>query len=207
MKPKRGFDPAALSPEKRALIEKLLRKKGVAAGASTAIPRRPAGVDPPLAYLQEGLWFLDQLNPGLLTYNMWVSLHMIGPLDEDAIAAAIEEIVRRHDILRTRYPDSDGVPRQEVDPALRIPLELTLPPAGVEEGAWREEAHERMQVMLVEPYDLATGPLSRARLIRLARQEHVLLFLVHHIAFDGLSKGVFARELTQLYEAFARGDP
>ncbi len=202
MKPK--FDLQALSPEKRRLMDKLLEKQGVAPAGSGG-PILPRGGGPaPLSFLQEGMWFLDQLNPGSAHYNVPMAARLSGALDPEALQNALTAIVRRHESLRTRIRVLQGRPQQVVDPPADFPLPLTdlsaLPGEARRERAQRTAAEEARA-----PFDLETGPLARARLVRLSPEEHLLLITIHHIVTDGWSMGVLTRELAALYEAHTRG--
>jgi amino acid adenylation domain-containing protein/non-ribosomal peptide synthase protein (TIGR01720 family) len=155
----------------------------------------------PLSFAQERLWFLDRLEPGSTSYNIPARLRLDGPLDVDALERALREIVRRHEVLRTTFLTIDGRPQQLVHE--EIPLRLP-----VEEVAGREAAvAEAAAAEMAAPFDLARGPLVRARLLRLAPTAHVLLLTMHHIVSDGWTKGVLYRELGALYEAFRAGRP
>ncbi len=143
----------------------------------------------PLSYAQQGLWLLDQLNPGSVDYLVLTALRLRGPLDVPALETALSRIVERHEILRTRYaPDADGVPVQLVDPPAPIRL---VPETGDPQRVLADE--------LDRPVDLTSGPVLRARLLKIADDEHVLSLLVHHIAADGWSNGVLAAELDAAY--------
>ncbi|HEX8558916.1 MAG TPA: amino acid adenylation domain-containing protein, partial [Pyrinomonadaceae bacterium] len=160
----------------------------------------------PLSFAQQRLWFIDRLTLGSSFYNIPQALRLSGPLDAGALGRSLNEIVRRHEALRTSFADSGGRPVQVVhDPRpLGLPLaDLSgLPEPVREREALRlavEEAHR--------PFDLSAAPLMRAGLLRLGPQEHVLLVTTHHIVSDGWSMGVFVRELSALYGAFLRGEP
>jgi amino acid adenylation domain-containing protein len=183
-----------------ARVEELLRGEGE---ANTPPPlQRVAGSAVPLSFAQERLWFLDRLEPGTGTYNVVRELRLRGPLDVPALAAALTEIVRRHEPLRTRFETVDGEPVQIVLPSVEVPLPVA-------DLSSHPDAHaEAARLAAVEgrrPFDLRRGPLLRAALLRLAPEEHVLLLGVHHIAFDGWSLEVLRRELGALYAAFAAG--
>ena len=158
----------------------------------------------PLSFSQERFWFLDQLSPGSPFNNIPVALRIKGALDRAPLHQALSEIVRRHEILRAKFAVHHGQPSQSIAPH----LDLSLPIEDLTEmsGPMQEE-----QVRLLtsresrQPFDLATGPVIRVRLIRLSHTEHVLLLTVHHIAVDGWSMRLLARELVQLYEAFKNG--
>jgi amino acid adenylation domain-containing protein/non-ribosomal peptide synthase protein (TIGR01720 family) len=157
-----------------------------------------------LSFGQERLWFLEQLEPGGAAYAIPAALRLEGPLVIDALQRAIEEIVRRHETLRTTFSSIEGQPVAVVHEAARVPLPFTdlslLPPEEREISMRREIAIDSRR-----SFDLAAGPLLRARLLRLAPEEHVLVSAMHHIVSDGWSSNVFARELGVLYDAFAAG--
>ncbi len=178
-----------------------------------ALPRQVIGRSAfPLSFAQERLWFLDQLEPESSTYHITGAVDIVGRLKAPALAASIEEIVRRHEPLRTTF---SGMERVDDEPVQRIALPSTayLPElrqidlAGL--AARRRESQIR-QLMAVEaglPFDLQRGPLLRVTLIRLGEEQHRLLLTLHHIVSDGWSMGVFIRELTAVYAAFEAGLP
>jgi len=158
----------------------------------------------PLSFSQERLWFLDRLRPGSAVYNVSTAIRLGGALDARALERALGEIVRRHETLRTTLPEADGVPVQVVAPfaGFALPVEDLSPLGGAEReaAAWRRAADEAAL-----PFDLAAGPLFRARLLRLGAEEHVLLLTLHHVVSDGWSLGVFFGELSALYGAYREG--
>ncbi|MFL6195586.1 MAG: non-ribosomal peptide synthase/polyketide synthase [Thermoanaerobaculia bacterium] len=164
----------------------------------------------PLSFAQQRLWVLDRFEPGSTAYNMMAALRIRGPLRPAVLAAALEEIVRRHESLRTVFRLVDGEPAQVVLPALPgvlLPVAdlRALPAPAREEEAARLTAEEARR-----PFDLAAGPLLRTTLLALAgehREEHQLLLAMHHIVSDGWSVGVLVRELSALCNAFAAGAP
>ena len=161
---------------------------------------------PPLSYAQRRLWFLDRLAPGSNVYNICDLLPLPSPLDADALARALAELLRRHESLRTTFAEAaGGEPVQVIAPPR--PLELTL----VDLSALSDEECQAESARLTDeesrrPFDLASGPLLRTTLLRLSAEEHYLLLSVHHIVFDGWSLRVFADELSALYEAYAHGE-
>ncbi|HET7695315.1 MAG TPA: amino acid adenylation domain-containing protein [Vicinamibacterales bacterium] len=196
---------APLSDAKRALLEQRLR--GGAAARPAAIPRRSGAGPAALSFAQQRLWILDQLKPGSAAYNMPLALRFRGTLNAGALERTLNEIVRRHDVLRTTFPVEAGQPSQVAAPSLALsldPLDLTTFGAA---DAREAEAHRLAREEALLPFDLAVGPLVRARLLRLAPDDHVLLLTIHHIAADGWSLGVLTRELNALYPAFAAGRP
>ncbi|WP_164003052.1 non-ribosomal peptide synthetase, partial [Pyxidicoccus caerfyrddinensis] len=160
----------------------------------------------PLSFAQQRLWFLDQLVPGSALYNMPAPLRLEGTLDTAALERSLSELVRRHEVLRTSFPEEAGQPLQVIAPPAPLPLEcvdLSALPADAREA----EARRLIEAECRKPFSLAQGPLLRALLLKLANAEHVLLLNVHHIASDGWSVGVLAREVVALYEAFSQGRP
>ncbi|MFT3764376.1 MAG: amino acid adenylation domain-containing protein [Minicystis sp.] len=170
-------------------------------GAPPPLTRVPREGALPLSFAQERLWFLDQLDPDSTSYNIPARLRLTGQLDVPALERALREIVRRHEVLRTTFANAGGKPAQVIHEEASLRLE-------VEDVAGREEAvSEAAAAEMATPFDLAKGPLVRARLLRVAPNDHVLLLTMHHIVSDGWTKGVLYRELAALYEAFRAGRP
>jgi amino acid adenylation domain-containing protein len=160
----------------------------------------------PLSYAQQRLWFLDRLVPESPLYNMPGSLRITGDLSRVVLGRTLNEIVRRHESLRTVFRAGEAGPVQEIVPEIRltIPLvDLSALPAPVRAAL----ASRAKRAEAACPFDLAGGPLIRATLLRLAQQEHVLLVTLHHIVADGWSLGVLVSEFNALYEAFREGRP
>ena len=159
----------------------------------------------PLSFGQQRLWFVDQLEPGSVEYNVPVPLRLPGPVDVRALGAALAAVIRRHEVLRTRLAaGADGEPFQLIDPAARFPL----PVADVSGAADPSRAAEVLVAAdAVAPFDLAAGPVIRACLVRLAGDFHMLVLSVHHVVFDERSGRIFERELAALYPAFHAGQP
>ncbi|WP_052519231.1 amino acid adenylation domain-containing protein [Archangium violaceum] len=159
----------------------------------------------PLSSSQQRLWFIEQLAPGGFTYNVPLAARLKGRLDVAALERSLEALVRRHEALRTTFTLEDGQPVQRIAPE----AELTLPVESLEALAEEERAGAVPRLVEEEarrPFELEKGPLFRARLLRLAADEHVLLLSLHHIVCDGWSLEVMERELTALYGAYSRGE-
>ncbi|MFR9674188.1 amino acid adenylation domain-containing protein [Streptomyces sp. TR02-1] len=177
----------------------------LAAAADTAVRARPAlrraeRVGPlPLSYAQQRLWFLTDSADGATTYNSPYALRLRGVLDRECLAAALGDLIARHEVLRTVFPQSGGTPRQEV----------SAPPTGPYPLAVEECAAERLSDRLREAarhvFDLAVEPPFTARLLRCAPDEHVLVLVLHHIASDGWSREVLLRDLDTAYTARLAG--
>ncbi|MFD3658962.1 condensation domain-containing protein, partial [Streptomyces sp. NPDC058620] len=159
----------------------------------------------PLSFAQQRLWFLDQLEPGAVEYNMSTRLRLTGDIDLAALGAALDAIVVRHEVLRTRLvAGPDGVAHQVIDPPAPMPLPVLDLSGSMDPQA---AANDMFAKDTLTPFDLANGPLVRAMLTRLAPDEHVLSLVIHHVVFDEWSDRVFQRELSALYEAFQAGEP
>jgi hypothetical protein len=159
----------------------------------------------PTSFAQRRLWFVHQLEPESPSYNVTTALQLSGKLDVPALARSLATLVARHEALRTTFRLAEGEPVQVVAPEL--PLELPVTDRSAVPAADREDEVRRLiQEEVRRPFDLERGPLLRARLIRLAPDEHALILIVHHIVFDGWSAGVLSRELSECYRAFAAGE-
>ena len=159
----------------------------------------------PLSFAQQRLWFLDQLNPGNPFYSISQTMQLDFPIDSGVLTRALNEMVSRHDALRTTFHSVDGRPVQVVAPALALVVAvMDLRHLGPEAAA---RAREIATVEARTTFDLTRGPLLRVRLIRVGAARSVLTLTIHHIVSDGWSMEVFFKELATLYEAFARGKP
>ncbi|MFI5916524.1 amino acid adenylation domain-containing protein, partial [Dactylosporangium sp. NPDC051541] len=161
----------------------------------------------PLSFAQQRLWFLAQLEPGSVEYNTPILIGLTGPLDVAALAAALGGLVARHEVLRTRLvADVDGVPWQVIDPPAPFDLPVvdlsTARSSGVSGRRDPDAAvDEWVAADLAVPFDLASGPLFRASLLRLADDEHLIAIAMHHVVADEWSEGILRRELEALYAA------
>ncbi|KAB8141160.1 amino acid adenylation domain-containing protein [Chloroflexia bacterium SDU3-3] len=195
---------AELSPAKRELLaRRLAQKRG---DSARAIPRRAELASTPLSFAQERMWFMDQLMPGSALYTMAGVVRMVGPLDEAVLVRSMEQIALRHEVLRTTFREQGGAPIAVVAPALGMePLRHDL--RGLPEAERPAQAQRLMAEEVRRPFDLATGPLIRLTLLRLADEETLGLLTMHHIISDGWSTGVLFREFVAIYQAFAAGQP
>ncbi|MEH2110838.1 non-ribosomal peptide synthetase [Nostoc sp.] len=156
----------------------------------------------PTSFAQQRLWFLDQLAPGNPFYNVSTALHLTGSLNFTALKQTFNEIVRRHETLRTRFLMVEQQPVQAIAPSLTIPLPLI----DLRNFDSPERDTQVQQIVTQEaqhPFNLTTGPLLRVKLLQLDEAEYLLLLNLHHIVADGWSIGVLIRELGVLYKAFA----
>ncbi|HEX7239391.1 MAG TPA: non-ribosomal peptide synthase/polyketide synthase, partial [Longimicrobiaceae bacterium] len=174
--------------------------------AEAAEPGAVAEGEAPLSFAQERLWFLDRLMPGSAAYNLAGAIRLRGEVDAATLRRSLEEIVRRHETLRTVFAEVEGRPVQRVLPAGAVPLpavDLSRLDPGTREGAARRAAEAAARA----PFALEAGPPFRARLLRLGADEHLLVLVLHHIVGDGWSGGVLMREVGALYPALLAGEP
>ena len=158
----------------------------------------------PLSYAQQRLWFVEQLEPGTAAYNIPCALKLAGSLDRAALQRSLNEIVRRHETLRTSVIVHQDKPVQKIAPELELAVEerdLRDVPAGQRYN----EARRLIEAIARVPFDLSHAPLMRVVLLQLGESDHILLVVMHHIVSDGWSIGVMVREFCQLYEAYVNG--
>ncbi|NVJ02789.1 amino acid adenylation domain-containing protein, partial [Myxococcus sp. AM009] len=161
----------------------------------------------PLSFSQQRLWFLSQLQKGQAVYNVPFALKLSGALDVDVLRRTFAEVVKRHEVLRTAFTATEGLPTQQVQPAPEV-WDLPVEDLSALNGPARDaRVRHRMTEEAHFPFNLAVGPLLRTVLLRLDAEEHVLLLCLHHIASDGWSLGVLVREVAALYAAFSEGQP
>ncbi|HSK77547.1 MAG TPA: condensation domain-containing protein, partial [Thermoanaerobaculia bacterium] len=158
----------------------------------------------PLSFAQERLWFLDRLQPESSAYNMVEALRADGSLELPALEASLREVVRRHEVLRTRFADRNGEPVQEIVPAGDWGLAL-VDLSGLAEPSREAEVRQQVEREAARPFDLSQGRLLRCTVLRLGSREHVLVVNIHHIAADGWSVRLLVEEVEALYVA-ARSD-
>ncbi|MBN1203857.1 MAG: amino acid adenylation domain-containing protein [Myxococcaceae bacterium] len=196
---------AALSLERRLLLERRLRNRLVAARPDRISPRPRSDEPPPLSFAQERLWFLEQLAPGSPLYNIPAMLRL-GSIDVGALGHSIGEIVRRHESLRTTFTLLDGKPVQVIAPPGPFRLEVM----DLRHLRGEELVREAQQLIFEEgqrPFNLTRDRLFRSVLLRLGEADFALLLTMHHIISDGWSLDVFFRELDSLYSATLAGKP
>src|SRR5215469_5126718 len=173
-------------------------------GSSLAVGTARGTYAFPTTFAQQRLWFLEQLQPGGTSYLIPWFLRVTGWVNVAALERSLNQVIERHEILRTTFSGKDGMPVQVVHPTLTVgvpvrDISACTSPLGEAERLAREEAHR--------PLDLGRGPLVRAQLLRLSEEDHVLLLTVHHIIFDGGSRRTLVRELRAFYEANSTGKP
>jgi amino acid adenylation domain-containing protein len=160
----------------------------------------------PLSFSQERMWFLDQLDPGTPIYNLFNRVEVSGPLSIPVLSRCLDELVRRHEALRTVFAAELGSPQQRILPPAPFPFPV-IDLAGLPAAARQEEMARLEAAAHNRPFDLARGPIFRATLLVAGPREHVGLFNMHHTIGDGWSWVVLVREIAALYQAFAQGLP
>lgn len=197
---------AQLSPEQRAVLEAKLLNKSRQPNKTLIIPKRDKTQPCSLSFAQQRLWFLEQLESGGAAYHITRTLRLRGPLDIDALQQSLTTIVERHESLRTYFVANHGIPQQVV-----IPLDIFELPCTDLSHLDPNQRSARLKTQLTEavqhPFNLTQDLLLRASLWRLDLEEHVLQVVMHHIASDGWSMGIFTRELGKLYQSYAHGQP
>ncbi|MBP0040318.1 MAG: amino acid adenylation domain-containing protein [Roseofilum sp. SID1] len=192
--------------ERKAEIIRFLSQSFTPVQTLPAIAPSPRDGTPlPLSWAQERLWILDQLEGESSIYNVPGAFRITGDLQVSILELALAEIIRRHEVLRTRFESVNGTPVQVIDSLVEFQLPIEdwqdLPPTQQQEELNQEIGREAQA-----PFDLATGPLLRVSLVRLSRTESVLLANLHHIICDGWSVGVLFQELSTLYQAYLQGE-
>jgi len=171
-----------------------------------SIPPAPRSARLPLSFAQKRLWLLDLLIPGNTAYNISGAARLKGDLDIGVLERSLNEVIRRHESLRTTFVSEEGQPRQLISSQLTLSLPIHDVQALTQER--REEiVQQQALVAAKEPFDLAHGPLIRTQVLRLNEQEHVLLLTIHHVVADGWSLGILVQEVSALYAAFIKGQP
>jgi amino acid adenylation domain-containing protein len=196
---------SGLSAEERELLDLMLAEEGVELETTPRIARRPEGREElPLSFAQQRLWFLELLQPGTPVYNISSAVRLNGSLQLGALRQTLNEIVRRHEVLRACFPAVQGLPVQRIARRLELALPL-IDLVGVADG--QRVAQELAARVAQIPFDLEHGPLLRACVLRLGERDHVALLVVHHVVSDGWSTGILTREIGVLYDAFSHHRP
>jgi amino acid adenylation domain-containing protein/thioester reductase-like protein len=195
----------ALSPEKRELLLRSIKKKSNISPTQISPQSRETTIFP-LSFAQQRLWFIDQFGVNQSVYNLPFPVRLTGSLNVTALEQSLQEIIRRHEVLRTTFTTVAGQPVQVITSTLT----LALPVVDLRELSESERETKVLTLANEEaqrPFNLTQGPLLRTTLLWLDETECVVLFTMHHIISDGWSMGVLIRELAALYEAFSVGKP
>src|SRR5215217_733175 len=192
-----------LSPDEIIQLKQRLATKQSHSPAEVIAPTRRRKRYP-LSYAQERLWFLDQFQPASAIYNIPTAIEINAALNVRAVEEALQELLRRHEVLRTSFSNEDGGPVQVVHPRVSFKLQVE-DLRSLSEGERVAAAQRLADEEARQPFDLTLAPLLRARLLQLAEHRYVLLLTMHHIISDGWSMAVFFSEYSTLYEAYCQG--
>src|SRR5581483_5284740 len=197
------FESPTVAGLSRRIEEQQRAGIGVRAGA---IERALRDGDLALSFAQERLWFIEQMESGTGTYNIPAGVKLEGELKIEALEQSLREVVRRHEVLRTSFIETEGEPRQVVRERAELGIaEVDL--SGLDAGEQERAIKELQRAESGRGFDLAAGPLIRGRLLRIAEQEQVLLLTMHHIVSDGWSSRIIIEETASLYDSFTEGQP
>ncbi|WP_456443397.1 non-ribosomal peptide synthetase, partial [Caldithrix abyssi] len=168
------------------------------------LTRQPRSGQLPLSFAQQRLWFLDQLSPDSPFYNIPAAVRIKGQLNVQALEKAVNEIIRRHEVLRTVFVNNNGQPAQKIldDVSFELPI-IDLQ----NESDRDEKVRQLLNKDAMQPFKLDRWPLFRLQLVKLSEHDFIFMFTMHHIISDGWSTSVFMREVGALYEAFSKGLP
>ena len=199
---------ASLSPQERAALVMQLKRKARRAEkiVDQAITRRENRTEAPLSFAQQRLWFLQQFDPNSAAYHLLVFYRLKGQLDIAAWKQSLNEIIRRHEVLRTVFREQNGTPVQVVLPSLQIDLPI-IDLSALSRPKADRETEQIFETAAARPFNLHDGPLLRAMLLKFSEEEHGFYLVIHHIVTDGWSMDIFMSELGTLYDAFSAGEP
>ena len=193
------------APTVAGLAERVRSLRGTGQMAAPPIIRVSREGDLPLSFAQQRLWFLHQLEPESVVYSVPVGIRLRGELNRQVLIQSLNEMMRRHEVLRTHFVFKDGGPVQVIAGEVELKIkEIDL--RGMEEVEREAEALRLWREEVARPFDLGRGPLLRASLLQLGEQEYLLLAIMHHIVSDGWSTGIMIKELSQLYQAYVKGE-
>ena len=197
-------DEGELARQKRKLLRYLLEEQeGISLPPDVEITRAECDAPRPLSFAQQRLWFLNQLDIGAPTYNIPSAVRITGRLAAGALERSVNEILRRHEVLRTCFDSIGGQPVQKIAPDLAVTLKA-LDLSCLSPGEREQEVFRQGNLDARTGFDLSQAPLMRVTLLHLGPDEHVLLLTIHHIVSDGWSMGILVRELSALYEAYSQ---
>ena len=189
---------SALSPAKRALIERRVEARSAAPTQAAAMSRRRPDCGPHPSDAQRALYLIEETTQGPNAYNVAQAFRLRGPLDVDALRRALDEIVRRHEVLRSRF---------ELDATTGVRVEIAVPAGCDFEMTTIEDVEQYVQSEVTRPFRLNLGECFRARLGRVGDADHILVMVTHHIVSDSVSKHIVAEELATLYADYRAGRP
>ncbi|MCB5909709.1 non-ribosomal peptide synthetase [Streptomyces pinistramenti] len=199
---RRGVLTAEVQTEISAYKAEILRELRATHGIPVA-----DGTRVPLSFGQQRMWLTHRFHPTASSYHLPLHLRLTGELVLPALRTALEDVLRRHSVLRTRYPAVDGGPAVEVLPAAELAELPLVDLTGLPSSARRAASRRQAAALAIRPFDLTTGPMLRSFVFRLDRTEHELVLVRHHIADDGWSLGILLADIAELYRAHVAGTP
>jgi amino acid adenylation domain-containing protein len=197
---------AGLSPQKRELLLQRLNQKKESVSLAKILPQSRESNAFPLSFAQQRLWFFEQLNPGNFTYHIPAAVRLTGTLDATSLDRSLNELVKRHEVLRTGFKIINGQPVQAITSNVELKI-LEIDLRSLPETERDREVERLIAAEAQQAFDLSQAPLLRAKLLQLSDSNWVLLLSTHHIISDGWSMGIFIQELATLYQAFWTGKP
>ncbi|MEG4517840.1 MULTISPECIES: amino acid adenylation domain-containing protein [unclassified Microcoleus] len=197
---------ATLSPQKRELLLQRLNQKKESVSLAKILPQSRESNTFPLSFAQQRLWFFEQLTPGNFTYHILAGVRLTGTLDARALDRSLNELVKRHEVLRTAFKTINGQPVQAIASHLELKI-LEIDLRSLPETARDREVERLIAAEAKLAFDLSQAPLLRAKLLQLSDSSWVLLLSTHHIISDAWSMGIFIQELATFYQAFSTGKP
>ncbi len=184
-------------------LAKCIKLESMKHGTLPLIPQPRQGRIP-LSFAQQRLWFIDQLNPQSALYNIPLALKLKGTLNLKALQRALNNLIKRHEVLRTSIKIHEGKPYQEIRSTLKINLSI-IDLSFLKGKEQEEKAKEHIQKEILKSFNLENDPLIRANLIKLAKKEHIFLLTLHHSIADGWSMSILGKELSEVYNAELKG--
>jgi natural product biosynthesis luciferase-like monooxygenase protein len=197
-----------LTPTQRELLMLRMNKANKNSVKKHKIEKKSKeGIPAPLSFAQIRLWFLEQLDSGNPTYNMPAAIKLTGSINIKALEKALNEIIRRHQILRTTFGFIDETPMQTIAPHEYLPFNIDDLTEVVNDTEKETKFTDLIKAEAVKPFDLSKSPLLRVKIIKLKSDQHIVLLTIHHIVSDGWSMGILINEFTVLYDAFSKNNP
>ena len=200
------FEQPTIATLAEAIKQKQAAGKSISESEGRIIRKAARGTLLPLSFAQERMWFLYRLSPGAAAYNIPASVRLHGPLNKTALRWSVDELVRRHEALRTTFAQRDGQARQLIHESM-APEWAEKDLRHLSADTREPRALELATTEARRPFDLEEGPLLRVLLIQLGEEDHVLVMSTHHIISDQWSYGVIARDLVKCYNAWCAGTP
>ncbi|RFT61531.1 amino acid adenylation domain-containing protein, partial [Bacillus clarus] len=190
-----------LSGKKRAVLDAVLKENSLG-GVAKKIPNRKNPLKAAMSFSQMRLWFVEQFQQQTTAYNVPMALHIKGLLKVEVLEQSLNEIIKRHEVLRTTIALEDGEPVQNINQDFHISMISSNLKEMSNDGQW-EKIYEEVN----KPFCLTNDPLIRITLFKISEEEHILLFVMHHMIIDGWSMGIIIKELEQLYSSYSQGKP